>query len=148
MALMASISNCVVGTPFQKSSKLSDYKIKEDTVVVVALTEVETKGSISDLWTFWKRVSSVRESIESNPGYLGGSIRRQLFGSKAWTMTVWKDEESIDNFVYAKEHERAMKEGGPAVKRGRFYRIQKQWKEVPIPWEVAEELVHEEGRME
>ncbi len=148
MFIISIVSNCTVAAPFQKSSRFEQYNITENTEVLVALTEVEIHGSIFDQFTFWRRVTSVRGSLEENKGYLGVTIRREIFGSMAWTMTVWKDESSLEDFVYSREHERAMKDGAPAVKRGRFFRIKKQWKDLPMPWEEATHLVHEEGRVE
>lgn len=148
MTFVSFLINCAISAPFQKSSQFDKYNVNDNTEVVVALTEVEIHGSLLNQLTFWRRVSSVRSNIESNNGYLAGSIRREIFGSNAWTMTVWKDEDSIDNFIYSQEHERAMKEGAPAVKKGRFFRIRKQWRELPLAWEEAINLVHEEGRIE
>jgi len=144
--IFSAVIGCTVASPFQQSSKLGSTSIQPETIVVVALTEVETKGSIFEQITFWKRVSSVRSSLEDNQGYLGGSIRRQLFGNRAWTMTVWENEDSLENFVDSREHERAMKEGAPAVEANRFYRIRKPWKDVPIKWEEVETLIKENGR--
>ncbi len=145
---ISTIVGCTIASPFQKSSKIDSTLIKPETIVLVALTEVETKGSILEQITFWKRVSSVRSSLEDNKGYLGGCIRRQVFGNRAWTMTVWENEDSLEGFVYSREHERAMKEGAPAVEANRFYRIRKPWKHIPLPWKDVEMLVRENGRME
>lgn len=142
------IMSCAVGTPFQKNSKLDESVLKPETLVTVALTEVDISGSYSVKSVFWDRVGSVRSSLESNPGFLGGSIRREIFGSRAWTMTIWKDEQSLENFVESREHERAMKEGGPAVRKAKFYRGKKMWKEIPLSWDIAEQLIDEEGRVE
>lgn len=142
------ITNCAFATPFAKSKKVEDLKITPETEVVFAITEVHIQGSSNNKNTFWDRVFSVRDNLESNPGYLGSSIRREVLGSRAWTMTVWKDTESLEAFVYSREHERAMKEGAPAVQKALFYRSKKKWKDLPIPWKEAEALILEDGREE
>lgn len=142
------ISNCAMATPFTKSTQINQVNLTPEKEVVLALTEVHITGQSKDKSTFWDRVMSVRNSLESNPGYLGSAIRREIFGSRAWTMTVWKDEESLDAFVYSREHERAMKDGAPAVKKALFYRSKRKWKEIPIDWKEAEALILEEGREE
>lgn len=142
------IMNCAVGTPFQKNSKIEENYLKPETLVIVALTEVDLSGTYSVKSLFWERVTTVRNSLETNEGYLGGAIRREIFGSRAWTMTVWKDEKSLDNFVESREHERAMKEGGSAVRKAKFYRGKKKWKELPLPWDIVQHLIEEEGRAE
>lgn len=144
----STLAGCAIASPFKKSPKIDSSLIDPDTIVVVALTEVHTKGSILEQITFWKRVSSVRNSLEDNQGFLGGSIRRQIFGNQAWTMTVWENEDSLDDFIYSKEHERAMKEGAPAVESNRFYRMNRPWKDVPLAWEEVEILIKEKGRLD
>lgn len=148
LSILVWISNCTIATPFQKNDRLKLSDLKKQTLVVVAITEVEIKGSFSLRSIFWNRVSSVRSSLAENEGYLGGAIRRELFGNRAWTMTVWKDEISLDRFVESVEHERAMREGGPAVTKSKFYRGYKQWQEIPLSWETAEKIMEEEARVE
>ncbi len=144
----STLAGCALASPFKKSSKLDSSLIHPDTIVVVALTEVHTKGSIFEQITFWNRVSSVRKSLEDNQVFLGGCIRRQIFGNRAWTMTVWENEDSLDDFIYSREHERAMKDGAPAVESNRFYRMNRPWKDVPLAWEEVEILIKEKGRID
>ncbi|GBF51749.1 hypothetical protein LPTSP4_32870 [Leptospira ryugenii] len=148
VALTSWISNCAFASPFQKSAQINQFNLQPDSEVLIALTEVDIAGTNADRSTFWDRVSSVRNDLKNRPGFLGASIRKEVFGSRAWTMTVWTNEEALEDFVYAKEHERAMKEGAPAVRKGTFYRGKKKWKEIPIAWEEAERLLSEEGRTE
>jgi hypothetical protein len=149
LSLLNLLSNCAIGTPFAKSSKINDFGLKPETQVTIAITEVDIEGaSSSNRSTFWDRVSSVRSSLDSNKGYLGGAIRREIFGSRAWTMTTWINEEALEQFVESREHERAMKEGEPAVKKAKFYRGKRAWSEIPLDWKEAERLIDEEGRSE
>ncbi|TGM05201.1 DUF3291 domain-containing protein [Leptospira jelokensis] len=141
-------SYCTIATPFQKNINPKNAMLSNDSSVVIAITEVEIEGSYSIRSIFWDRVSSVRSKLDQNEGYLGGAIRREIFGNRAWTMTVWKNESALDQFVYSLEHERAMKEGGPAVKKSKFYRGFRTWNEIPLSWKVAETLLAEEGRVE
>ncbi|TGL20079.1 DUF3291 domain-containing protein [Leptospira yanagawae] len=141
-------SHCTIATPFQKNMNPNDPTISNHSSVVIAITEVEIEGSLSIRSIFWDRVSSVRSKLQQNEGYLGGAIRREIFGNRAWTMTVWKNESALDQFVYSMEHERAMKEGGPAVKKSKFYRGYRKWNEIPLSWKVVETLLAEEGRSE
>ncbi|PJZ36862.1 hypothetical protein CH354_12270 [Leptospira levettii] len=148
MILFSWLIHCKIATPFQRNESVNKDLYENETEVVIAITEVEISGSYSLRSIFWNRVSSVRSKLNQNEGYLGGAIRREIFGNRAWTMTVWKNESALDQFVYSKEHERAMKEGGPAVKKSKFYRGFVKWKELPISWERAEKLIDEEGRTE
>lgn len=140
------LSHCALGIPFQKSDQWTKLDIQPNTNVLVAFTEVKTGGSFWDRRIFWSRVSDVRNSLHTNTGYLGGSIRREFFGDYAWTVTVWKDEDSLEKFIFDREHTRAMKEGDAAVAKGKFLRMWKPAREVPIDWDIAIPLIREEGR--
>lgn len=142
------ITSCAVATPFQRSAKLDQVEMTPETIVILALTEVEITGTSSDKSSFWERVTSVRKSLDEMPGYLGGAIRKEILGPRAWTLTVWTSEEALEQFVASREHERAMREGAPAVKTSKFYRGKYAWKEMPIGWDVVEKLIDEEGRKE
>jgi heme-degrading monooxygenase HmoA len=138
--------NCTVAAPFKKSTQWDQKKVQSSTKVLVAYTEVKITGSIWDQRIFWNRVSDVRRSLDENQGYLGGSIRRELFGEYAWTMTVWTDEESLEEFIDSREHSRAMKEGDSAVGGGKFLRIWVDAESLPLPWEEAITKIRNEGR--
>ncbi|MCW7512604.1 hypothetical protein [Leptospira levettii] len=148
MILLSWLIHCKIATLFQRNESVNKDLYENETEVVIVITEVEISESYSLRSIFWNRVSSVRSKLNQNEGYLGGAIRREIFGNRAWTMTVWKNESALDQFVYSKEHEIAMKEGGPAVKKSKFYRGFVKWKELPISWERAEKLIDEEGRTE
>lgn len=131
------LSNCVIGSPFTKSQQSRTLDLKDEQEVVLAITEATTTGSIFERFIFWRRVSDVNNDLNNNKGYLGGSIRRQVFGSKAWTMTVWLDEESLENFVESRIHARAMREGANALEKSNFHRMRVQWKNLPLTWQEA-----------
>lgn len=80
------LSNCVIGSPFTKSQQSRTLDLKDEQEVILAITEATTTGTIFERFTFWRRVSDVNNDLNNNKGYLGGSIRREVFGSKAWTM--------------------------------------------------------------
>lgn len=46
--------NCAVGTPFQKNSKIEENYLKPETLVIVALTEVDLSGTYSVKSLFWE----------------------------------------------------------------------------------------------
>jgi heme-degrading monooxygenase HmoA len=131
------LANCTVGTPFTKSNQSKQLTLKDNQKIILSITEAHTSGSIFDRFTFWRRVSDVRNDLDNNQGYLGGAIRREIFGSKAWTMTAWVDEQSLEDFVLSREHDRAIKEGSKALAKANFYRKEMEWRQVPLSWEEA-----------
>jgi heme-degrading monooxygenase HmoA len=130
-------TSCVVGSPFKKSFQSKDLGLSQDQKVVLVITEANIQGSVWDQILFWRNTSAVNKDLENNKGFLGGSIRRQLFGSRAWTMTVWLDDDALENFIYSDIHDEAIRQSKSALKRANFYRKEISWKEVPMNWKEA-----------
>jgi heme-degrading monooxygenase HmoA len=100
--------------------------------VVVAVTHAVVDNSKRG--PFDEGTRRVDESLSSLDGFIGRSLRIHLFGNEAWTMTVWRDEESLDAFVASTTHRRAIRDGMPALKSARFLRFRIPTREVPPSW--------------
>lgn len=73
-----------------------------------------------------------------HPGYIGGSI---ILGfDDAWTMSAWRDEDSIVAFYGSKAHSEAMAAALPSVEDTRPARLSVPAREVPLRWEHAQAL--------
>ncbi|MDX1958258.1 MAG: DUF3291 domain-containing protein [Leptospiraceae bacterium] len=134
--------NCAISSPFQWKDSIDRNK-DIDRKVYVGITEVVLGDDSKKNDLFWDYVYKLRKEIHSNNGFLGISIRRQLFQRKAWTMTVWESEEDMDNFVYSGTHKKAMKDAFDAMVSTRFARVELTFKEIPISWEKAEKFLDE-----
>lgn len=75
------------------------------------------------------------ESLPSNDGYIGHSVRARVLGNEVWTMTIWRDEASLDAFVSSPTHRAAMRKGLPPVIRAKFLRFEHPTSEVPPTWD-------------
>ena len=109
--------------------------------VVVALTTA-TLDSARRL-AFDAHVSEVLRELPGHEGLIGFSARKELFGDRVWTMTVWRDEESLDRFVDSTVHRRAMSAGSPAMVSFRSRSLEVPVDEVPLAWGRAIELLDE-----
>ncbi len=146
-ALAIGLTNCKISTPFRapEIDPSGQAVGAPDDRVVVGVTHVVVGKDGRRAKTFWSNVWKVKGSLEARPGFLGASLRRQLFGNQAWTMTVWEDHQSLDAFVRHAVHRSAMKEGMPALVKARFARIEVARDEIPISWKRAERLLETEG---
>lgn len=138
------LSAFTFGTPFQSSEALE--KIPADVQVFVGITHVTTGDDSAKNKIFWDHTMRVVDSLPSHEGYLGHKIRKQLFGNEAWTMTVWKDEAAIQNFVSGEKHSNAMQNGLDAVAKARFVRFEIPKSAIPISWDDAEKIMNDKGR--
>ena len=105
--------------------------------LVVGLTQAVLRDDGALRSTFWDYVWKVAASLPEQPGFVGYSLRRELFGKRAWTMTVWSDEASLAAFVGSDIHQAAIREAMDALACARFARLEVTRDEVPIPWDRA-----------
>ena len=87
------LSACTYTAPFRRVETTSP----ENNTAIVTLTAVECKpGQRAPFFADTKRVLT---DLPLQAGLLGYSFRFQLFGRKAWTMTVWKNAAARDQFA-------------------------------------------------
>ena len=143
--LLFSFSNFINSLTFSIPLKEFNSKFPKEKDVVLSITYIEINKSSSELSKFWEHVFSIRNKMNENPGVLGVSIRKSIFSNKAWTMSIWEDESSLENFVEGERHRTAIKEGRTTILKTKFYRSTIKYSELPISWEDAERLVEEKG---
>ena len=132
------------GSPFRASKELD--QLSPETMVTVGITHVTTGDDSKKNDIFWQYTYAVIDSLASHKGYLGHKIRKQIFGSEAWTMTVWKDEASLNAFVRGDMHSQAIQNGLDAVAKARFVRLTIERSKIPLSWAEAEKIMTEKGR--
>ncbi len=65
-------------------------------------------------------------------------MRAQIFGKKAWTLSVWEDEAALDEFVGKLPHSDVMKEISYQLTGGqKFVRWKIQGSNLPPKWDDA-----------
>lgn len=138
------LTSCMIGTSFRHSELLNT--IPDNTKVIVGVTNVITGDDSKKNKLFWHHTMRVVNSLTSNDGYLGHKIRKQIFGHEGWTMTVWRNEESLNSFLKGDIHRQAMQNGLDAVKEGRFVRFSIEKSKIPISWKEVEKIMNEKGR--
>lgn len=144
LGLWVSLSGFMLGPPFRGSDALD--ALPPDATVVVGVTHVTTGDDAEKNDLFWKHTNAVVASLPSHQGYLGHKIRKQLFGNQAWTMTFWRDETSLNDFVRGDTHGAAIQNGLAAVEKGRFVRFTVERSKVPLSWGEVETIMNEKGR--
>ena len=143
--LLPLLSGCVyVGPPFKAVEQFA--VVPSDRAVVVGITHVTLGDEQEKNGVFWDYTRQVIESLPEHQGYLGHKLRKKLLADEAWTMTVWADEDALDQFVSGSVHVMAMGNGLPAVKSARFVRLILPRAEAPLDWDTAEQMMSEKGR--
>lgn len=113
--------------------------------MVVALTRITLGDDPGLNQVFWDHTKKVLTSIEDQPGYLGHSVRRELFGKRAWTQSAWESEPALEAFVRSNAHRKAMQNGMAAAKQTGFARIVVERRALPLSWTEAERILQSQN---
>jgi heme-degrading monooxygenase HmoA len=127
---LAALAACAVSTPFRWSRPLQE---SGEVLLVVTFAEVDPaqRARVDE------QTAAVSRSMESAPGLLGWSIRKELFGDRVWTATVWRTEEDLAAFSRSFEHRRARAVGSSALLSMRSARAWLPAQSLPIRWSAA-----------
>ena len=72
---------------------------------------------------FDKHSREIFTTIKNYPGYMGGTVKVEIFGDEVWTMTVWESKEALDHFVNSARHLDALYMTNQAMKRFRHLHV-------------------------
>jgi quinol monooxygenase YgiN len=110
------LSGCAIGMPMRgEVFDAADGEALDRAPVLVVVTEATLVSDRALRRDFWNHVGRIAATLDDAPGCLGHSRSRTLGGSKAWTLTVWADRESLERFMYAGPHAAAMREATDAL---------------------------------
>lgn len=136
-------SSCVFAPPFKGpkyDAKTKSLTLDPNREVILALTnatlERKKRGG------FDSRSKTIFQNLESYEGYIGGTVRVEIFGDEVWTMTVWENEAALQNFVNSTRHLDAMYMTNQAMKKFRHFNVKVLAKNLPLTWEQAQLLLN------
>ena len=140
LAALTGLAGCTIAMPFQYvDPALQAERGSQNVVVSLTMTDYEPGWTARRV--FWRHVGRVEQSLANRPGLVGYALRRQIIGNRAWTMTVWKDDSSLEAFVRSPAHQEAIRQALPMLETVRFARIELRASEIPITWTQAEQLL-------
>ncbi len=139
ITLLAAIlsSGCAISTPFRGPGYDHDRGITLADAgdrVIVALTHAtlsERRRNFDD------DVDAVAASLAATDGLIAYSLRKELLGNQAWTMTVWRDQAALAAFVASSAHQRAIRRSAGELSAVRFRRFEIERSALPISWDTA-----------
>ena len=137
------LNACAISTPWPRLTPANATVIDEQVVLVLTRVVVDPARRAE----FDRQNSLVMASMGSQPGLIGYSARRQLFGDEGWTMSVWASEEARAAFVRSAVHRKAIAKSLPAVRSVELKRLSVARKDLPTDWDQVLRLLAEpEGR--
>lgn len=137
------VSGCAVSTGFRDGEAVD---LPAQAPVIVAVTEAKLVSELDAHAVFWSRSRDVVRSLAAREGLVGYAMRLEPFGTRVWTMTVWRDDESLAAFLADPTHRRAQTDGLPSLADGRFLRVRATRGQAPLAWDDAIARLAKEGR--
>ena len=103
----------------------------------LALITYLPRKSFWSIRSFVRQSGMIQEQLEDARGLVGYSMRVQLLGKKAWTLSVWEDEAALQEFVRKSPPADTMRK--PIIQPGkaRFVRFKLDGSKVTPSWDEA-----------
>ncbi len=142
------LSGCVLATPFEGpgyskgAGPASD--LEGPLIASVTYTLIRDTGNNRDI--FFDYVEKLESALAEQPGLVGFSRRADFLGNEAWTLSVWRDQESLLAFVNGPGHRRAVKEAWNTFENAKFARLEIHPDELPLQWDRALAALETDGR--
>ena len=142
------LGGCVVASPFEgpgfsRSGALDDAL---EGPLIASVTYARIKDDGVSRRTFFANADAVEAALPQQPGFVGFSKRADLLGNEAWTLTVWRDRESLLAFVNGAVHRRAVQAAWDSFDDARFARLTIAAADMPLGWDRALAALESDGR--
>lgn len=133
------LSACAISSPFSgpQYSWRQGAALPADQSVIVVLTEAQLGDDPKARAVFWDNAKAVRKTLSDHVGFIGSSLRLDISGDRAWTMTVWTDAAAVQAFIESPAHQKAIRDAAPGLKGARFARMEIPAGDLPVDWKAA-----------
>ena len=95
---------------------------------------------------FMRYTLQIRRQLARSEGLIGYSLDANVPGKEFWTLSVWRDRESLWRFVQRMPHSRAMTDLVPHMRQTEFFHFMVNGAAVPPDWEEAKRRMRERER--
>jgi hypothetical protein len=86
---------------------------------------------------FFRYSMQTHRQLKSTPGVIGYSLQAKPFTRKFWTLSVWEDQQSLNNFVRQIPHSQIMQSMAPHMGKSQFAQWSVTAAEIPLDWPSA-----------
>ena len=136
LSAIFALAGCAIATPTTVVEGVAG--LDDDHLLTVAITEAHHAAIGRDRSNFWHHTKAVAKQMDQHSGLVQYALRRELFGTRAWTLSVWKDEDSLNRFYWSRVHAQAMAVATDGLSGGKFARLQIPASEIAeLSWDRA-----------
>ena len=86
---------------------------------------------------FGEHVDGIMGQLDDQSGFVGSSLKGQIFGRERWTLTVWEDAQSLVGFRDSGAHAKAMYDQDTVVDEVYYAYWELDRDAVPPSWDKA-----------
>jgi hypothetical protein len=86
---------------------------------------------------FLRFTSEIRRQLRTASGLIGYSLDARPFARTFWTLSVWRDQQSLTDFVNQAPHNRIMQKLAPHLGKSQFAQWQVEAGGIPLDWRSA-----------
>jgi hypothetical protein len=79
----------------------------------------------------------IMRQLQNSPGLVGYSLDAQPFARKFWTLSVWRDQKALSDFVGSTPHSRIMQSLAPHMDKTQFAQWMAESHQIPLDWASA-----------
>lgn len=146
-ASLLALNGCAVATGFKGPGydRARGVTAPGSGPVVVALTKAVLRPDGDARDRFRAQVRAIDAAMRDQPGLVGYALRMEPLGDTVWTMTVWRDEDSLRAFVRGDAHRTAVRTSMDAVETSVFARVPMDRAAVPPSWDQALAILDRDG---
>lgn len=137
LGLLGSLSGCVL--PVHVPYRQVQTDLPADARVVVALTAAEFDPAQRSI--FLRESRRIVRELPTQPDLVGFSARFEALGTRAWTMTAWRDRAAVERFGRSASHRQGVTTAGPALRSVRVRIVELPAAELPLAWDRAMALL-------
>lgn len=139
LSILFLISACAREIPLQGPINRSATPGYSNSKVVIDITHVSLNPNKKQRSQFFAYQDLMAKNLNNIEGFLGYS--RLFTELESWTMTIWKDEQSLELFLNSKIHMDTIYKTYMAMSDVRSSKIELPLKEAILSWDKAKKIV-------
>jgi hypothetical protein len=86
---------------------------------------------------FFRYTVQTRRQLKTTAGIIGYALQARPFSRQFWTLSVWEDQQSLNNFVRQIPHSQIMQALAPHMGETKFAQWTVTSSEIPLDWPSA-----------
>ncbi len=126
---------CTPASPFEGPGYDRRSGILTDHPGPFLVVVTHTKAREANLDAFDNSVDAIVQQAEHTKGFVGSSLRGEIFGLERWTMTAWESDAALADFYGGGAHEAALERSHELVEGVYSAHFMVDRADMPPTWE-------------